>query len=63
MNGLLFTDDLSMFDDDLSPSPDDKVLHGCLCFDSSSDKHFKVDSNLNVSDTNLCPAVVGKPES
>lgn len=61
MNGLLFSDDLSMFDDDSTPSPDDKVLHGCLCFDSSSDKSFKVDSDLNITHTNLCAAVVGKP--
>lgn len=40
MNGLLFRDDLSMFEDDSTPSPYDKVLRGCLCFDSSLDKSF-----------------------
>lgn len=61
MNGLLFSDNLSLFCDDSTPSRYDKALHGCLCFDSRSDKSFKVDSDLNITDTNLCPAIVGKP--
>lgn len=52
MNGLLFSDDLSMFDDDSTPSPHDKVLRGCLRVDSSPDKSFKVDSDLNITHTN-----------
>lgn len=60
MNGLLFCDDRSRLDDDSTPSPYDKVLHGCLRIDSSSDKNSKVDSDVNITDSNWCAAVAEK---
>lgn len=41
--------------------PMTKCCMGVCAFDWSSDKRFKVDSDLNVSDTDLCSTVAGKP--